>query len=357
MNILFKSTQLLSFHDTITKYNNASYQQEKIGNDIKFKFLPVTTETYEAIRGMQNDNIEIEGFPAYLLMTKAAYETLDVPVGVSFSEELDNEGVPTGNQKKWFEWQPQVTLERNDEIEVIIPTTYQSVSATRTDFILFEVSAVVVDVFGADELGYKWSNDGAWIQETPIDKTASYYTEFWESEAFDFLHAQRLVRQWFDGLVGITDTDKFISLDYLEQIETVRWGVLADDAEGKGLVESVLPDPRYRASFNMWNKRRLITSHTIRFESAFTFLLDNFKIAAIENKMDAMLTAPMKEYYIRYGASTNATHLIVNNEINTAFWATFVAGDVGYSDQSLNTIKFEVEKILDGDKYEFPVIS
>jgi hypothetical protein len=356
MNILFKSTQLLSFHETITKYNNAKFQQEKIGNDIKFKYLPVTTETYEAIRGMQNDSIEIEGFPAYLIMTKAAYENLEVPVGVTGSEILD-EGTPTGIQKKWNVWQPQVTMERNDNIEVIIPTTYQSVSATRSDFILFETSTIVQDVFGADELGYKWQNDGAWIQETPIVKTAAFYTEYWETEAFDFLHAQRLVRQWFDGLVGITDTDKFVSLSLLEQLETVRWGVLADDAEGKGLVESVLPDPKYRASFNMWNKRRLITSHTIRFESAFTYLLDNFKISAIENKMSAMLTAPMKEYYVRYGASAVATHLIVNNEINPAFWATFVPSDVGYADQTLTTIKLEVEKILDGDKYEFPVIS
>jgi hypothetical protein len=362
MNILIHSSQIKSFQAVIAEYDSKNFRKNFIGTSIQYKYLNADLEAYVSVRAMQQEGVIFEGFPAYLRMTKLDYDTNEVPVGVTFSEILDENGIGTGVQKKWFEWQPSPTMNRNDNIEVIIPTTYQNQAATTEDFDIFDASSDVAEVMGLQTLTGAYQNDILWIldenddpfPEPPIDKTAKYFTMNWETEAFDFLHAQRLVNQWFNGLVGASVTDKFNSQTGEEKREIIRWGILSDNSEGKGLIEGTVTNPNKRTSYRAWHVRRLEKARAIRFNAAWSYLFDNFTSNAINTRLGEMLAYELKDYYIFKGASNQSNHLIVNGEINPTFWALFSGADVGYGDNDIASMKTRVEKILDGNQYITP---
>jgi len=359
MNIKFPSSQIQSFQTKIAEYDSQNFNKSFIGADIIYRYVETGYEPYEVVRFMQNEGVEFIGFPAYILMTKTDYDTNDVPVGVSHSEILDENGDPTGIQKKWFEWQSSPIMIKNDNLEVIIPTTYANKASTVDDLEIFDNAIDVVKIFGTQELKSDYLNNPLWLKDEnnnpitkpPIDKTASYYTLNWEKEAFDFIHAQRLVKTWFQGLPGTTTVDKFNSLAEIEKKEVIRWGILDDTAIDKSLIEATLPNPKSRTSYRGWHIRRAINARTKRFNIAWNYLIDNLTNNAITTKLDAMLTFEMREFYILRGRSNQSRHLIVNGKINPIFWAAFNSSDVAYSDNNINHIKTKIEQILDGDKF------
>lgn len=362
MDITFYKSQLKSFQNILTKYNTAGYSKIDEGNKITYKYLSPATEEYGSIRTLQAEGVEVEGFPAYILLSAADYTANDVPVGVSHSEILDVDGIGTGVQKKWNEWNSPV-MERNDNTQVIIPTTYQSQAATPQDFLLFELDADPIEIFGLVILQGTYQNDPLWLVdefnvqlvEAPIEKTAGYYTVNWEAETFDFLHATKLVANWFNGLVGASITDKFNSQSIEEQVEIIRWGVLPHTAEGSGLIEATIPSNK-RLNLRLWNSRRGYNARQIRFEAAWIYLIDNFKVGAIEAKMDVMLSSGMRDYYLHEGQSASTQHLMVNSQINVAFWAQFIPSDLVYSDRTLGELKSNLELILGTNEYPVPLI-
>ena len=359
MDILFPQSQLKSYQDKINQYINAGFTFQYEGGDLLFRYVQPNIELYDEVRSLQAEGIVFTGFPAYMRMSKTDYENNDVPVGVSYSQELDANGDPTGNQLKWNEWQPNPSLVKNDDLEVIIPTTYQSQPATEEDLEILETAADVNEIMSLLEFQTDYLNNIDWITdelgdplpEPPIEKTALYYTMNWEAEAFDFLHAQRLVNQWFQGLTGATITDKFNTLTGTEKKEVIRWGVLGDASEGKGLIEATILNPFNRNGYRNWHVRRLAQARQRRFDIFISYMTDNLKNNAIVTRLQEALTYELKEFYIYRGASNQSNHLIVNGEINPTFWALFGPSDFAYSDVLQADAKIQVEKILDGNKF------
>lgn len=357
-------TQLSTLSQLINDIRNKGAFEQLTGDLRLFQYVQPSAISIEQVLDLSALGVQFIGFSVYLRMTTTTYNTDIVPPGVrGDTREVENPTPPpdtiTVNQL-FVEWQPNVARNKNDASEVIIAVPY---APTIEEIEIFVNDASILEVMGTDIVLNVYDNDVDWVldelgfpvTEPPIEKDSVYWTSSWsnDGEAFDFLHAQRLVNQWFQAQTGATITDKFNTLTGDQKDEVIRWGILGDTAEGKALVEGRILNPANREFLRRWHVEKLIFARAKRFNDAWAYLVDNFKNNAIValDRLESMLTYQLREYYIYRGGSNQSQHLIVNGSINPEFWSTFGDGDVAYSDRTLDDIKARVERILDGNRY------
>lgn len=355
MEITFKKSQINSFADKITGYKNLNYKYKQTEQEIKFIYLDPKVESYMRMRLMHGEGVISNGYTVFIKLTYAAYTTNHVPLTVTGSG-LYSDDVYV-RQKLWSEWQP-ISMQSNDDSEVILNTTVHSKAATLNDLNILEDNLDVLELMGQGGYVDAYKNNVDWLKdengdpvtESPIDKTALYYTNNWESESFDFIHAQRIVDAWFSTLPGASYTAKFNAANDYDKREIIRWGILPRTAECNSIIEDNSLNNNYSASLRLWNTRRAYAARNERFETAFSYLVDNVNETAIW-KLDSMLTYEMKQFYIHYGSSTQANRLIINNQLSQTFRDTFVESDLSYSNMTIEAVMDTVETILIADRF------
>lgn len=361
MDISFPLSQIKVFEAEISALRNSGEFEEQIGNQLRFRFVQPSRYSVERVIDRSAEGMIFEGYPVYLRMSANNYNTADVTAGVrEATREEENPTPPpdtiTVNQL-FAEWQPLISREKNDNLQVIIGVPYVP---TIEEIELFDEDPNVSEVMGIDVILGQYDNDIDWVLdenglpvvEPPVEKTAEYWIENWDTdgEAFDFLHAQRITRQWFNTL-GANDTDRFNTLDGPGKRAVIQMGILFDNTEGKGLIEATITNPRNREFYKRWHTTRLIAAREKRFNDAWAYLIDSFKNNAVITRMEVMLETQLRQFYIYRGSSNQPQHLIVSGTINSDFWIQFAESDVAYTDLTLADLQFRVEKILDANRY------
>ncbi len=358
MNILFPDNQqnTQNIQLEINKLRNQGFFEERGGSSIQFKYIQPSQFTFERFRDLQDQEIQFEGFSVYLRMLTTTYNTGDVTTGVrGDTREEENPTPPPDTITVNVKWNEFASIVRTkvDTLEVIVLAPYQP---TSKELDLFAADANVLEVFGAAFLLGSYDNNEDWINTTPIEKDPIYMTQNWsnDGEVFDFLHAQRIVINWYTNEQidsGMNPQDFWDSLSDQMKTESIRWGVLPNGTFGGNNIVAHISSKRERGQLRKWHQDKLAEARRRRFQDGWVTLKDNFKQAAIDSYINDYWTTRYMQHYIHQGGGTDAADLVTSGAINSAFTTQWQSGDVLYSDQTVGTIENILIRVLDADRY------